>query len=184
MKLTPEQIKEFSQGNVKIFNEIYDSMFHSLCLFGYKMIPEEDVVSDVVQEVFISLWNKREQFTSPIKTRAYLYTSVRNNILTQIRDKHTVSLEENPQEEEIEFNNHIAAEETYRLIHYAVANLPLQTSKVIDLTINGYGNPEIADALNISVNTVKTLKKSGYSKLREQLKNNVFALLILADVLS
>lgn len=184
MKLTSEQIKEFSQGNVKIFNEIYDSMFHSLCLFGYKMIPEEDVVSDVVQEVFISFWKKREQFTSPGKTRSYLYTSVRNNILTQIRDKHTISLETNPQEEEIEFNNHIAVEETYRLIYDAIQDLPSQTSKVIDLTINGYGNPEIAEALNVSVNTVKTLKKKGYSKLRERLKNNVFALLILAEVLS
>ncbi len=184
MKLSTEQILQFSKGDVKVFNEIYDRIFHSLCLFGYKMIPEEDVVCDVVQEVFIQLWKKREQFTDPLKLRSYLYTSVRNRILTQIRDKRTVSLETNPQEEEIVFNNHIAAEETYRLIHEAVASLPDQTGKIIDLAIKGYGNPEIAESLDISVNTVKTLKKSAYVKLREKLKDNVFALALLAEVLS
>jgi RNA polymerase sigma-70 factor (ECF subfamily) len=182
MKLTTEHIQELSKGNQQVFNEIYDRMFHSLCLFGYKMIPEEDVISDVVQEVFIELWKKRAQFTDPLKTRSYLYTAVRNKILTHIRNRRTVSLEENPQEE-IELNNHIVQEETYRLVHAAVAKLPEQTGKVIDLAIKGYGNNEIATELGVSLNTIKTLKRSGYVKLRELLKDNVFALMILAEIL-
>ena len=183
MKLTTEHIIKLSKGDEGVFNEIYDRMFHSLCLFGYKMIPEEDVISDVVQEVFIELWKKRAQFTDPLKTRAYLYAAVRNKILTHIRNKRTISLESNPQDE-IELNNHIVREETYRLVHEAVAKLPEKTGKVIDLAIKGYGNNEIANELGVTLNTIKTLKRSGYMKLREMLKDNVFALMILAEILS
>lgn len=184
MKLTTQHIIQLTKGDESVFNEIYDGMFHSLCLFGFKMIPKEDVVSDVVQEVFIELWKKREQFTTPIKTKAYLYTAVRNKIITQIRNTRTISLESNEVEEETEVNNHITKEETYRLIHDAVAKLPQQTGNVINLAINGYGNPEIAESLNVSINTVKTLKKSGYAKLREMLKDNAFSLLVIAEICS
>ena len=181
MNLNADHIKKLTQGDESVFNEIYDGMFHSLCLFGYKMISQEDVVSDVVQEVFVELWKKREQFTTPIKTRAYLYTAVRNKILTHIRSKRTVTVDRNlPEEEEV--NNYITAEETYRLISEAVKHLPEQTGKVIELALNGYGNPEIAENLNVSINTVKTLKKSGYAKLRVLLKDQVFVLMILAEI--
>lgn len=113
MNLSSEHIKKLTQGDESVFNEIYDGMFHSLCLFGYKMISQEDVVSDVVQEVFVELWKKREQFTTPIKTRAYLYTAVRNKILTHIRNDRTVSVDGNlPEEEDV--NNYITVEENYR----------------------------------------------------------------------
>jgi RNA polymerase sigma-70 factor (ECF subfamily) len=181
MNLSIDHIQKLAQGDESVFNEIYDGMFHSLCLYGYKMISQEDVVSDVVQEVFVELWKKREQFTTPIKTRAYLYTAVRNKILTHIRNKRTVSLEGTPPEEE-DVNNYITAEETYRLISEAVKHLPEQTGRVIELALKGYGNPEIAENLNVSVNTVKTLKKSGYSKMRVLLKDQVFVLMILAEI--
>lgn len=182
MKLTNNHITQLTQGDVNVFNEIYDSMFHSLCLFGFKMIPEDDVVNDVVQEVFIELWKRREQFTTLVKTKAYLYTSVRNRILSHIRSKRTVSMETHFYDE-IEINNHITAEETSRLINKAITGLPQQTGKIIDLALSGFGNQEIAEELNVSINTVKTLKKSGYNKLRENLKEHLFALLILSELL-
>ena len=183
MGLTEDHIKNINTGNLQAFREMYENMYHSLCLYGYKMIPEEDVVNDVVQEAFIVLWNKREEFTSLVGTKAYLYTVVRNKILTHIKNKSTVSIETHSVED-IEFNNQITKEETFKLLREAVATLPDQTRKVVDLTINGYTNPEIAESLDISVNSVKTLKKIGYSKLREKLKDNIFLLLLLTDIMS
>ncbi|MCT4603513.1 MAG: sigma-70 family RNA polymerase sigma factor [Marinifilum sp.] len=183
MKLTNKHITQLTQGNLNAFNEIYNGMFHSLCLFGFKMIPEDDVVNDAVQEVFVELWRRREQFTTLIKTKAYLYTSVRNKILTHISSKRTVSIE-TAIYDEVEVNNYITAEETHLIIQQAVKKLPLQSRKIIDLNLAGYGNQEIANELGISINTVKTLKKSGYAKLRISLKENLFVLLVLSELLA
>ncbi|MCZ4695588.1 RNA polymerase sigma factor [Ancylomarina euxinus] len=186
MNLTNEHIDRIAKGDLKSFREMYENMFHSLCLYGYKMIPNEDVVADIVQEAFIAVWNKREEFNSLVGTKSYLYTVVRNNILSHIRDLRTVSIENHPakdEEADMEFNSQILKEESYKLVRDAVKNLPDQTRKIISLTLNGCSNQEIADELGISVNSVKTLKKAGYAKLREKLQKHVFALLFITDIL-
>lgn len=187
MTLSNEHIQRIAKGDLKSFREMYENMFHSLCLYGYKMIPNEDVVGDIVQEAFISVWNKREEFNSLVGTKSYLYAIVRNNILNHIRDLRTVSIENHPEsdkEAELEFNSQILKEESYKLVRDAVNKLPDQTRKIITLTLNGCSNQEIADELGISINSVKTLKKGGYAKLREKLQKHVFALLFITDILN
>lgn len=187
MNLTNDHICQIAKGDLKSFREMYENMFHSLCLYGYKMISNEDVVADIVQEAFITVWNKREEFNSLVGTKSYLYTVVRNNILNHMRDLKTVSIENHPanyEEADMEFNSQILKEESYKLVRDAVKNLPDQTRKIIILTLNGCSNQEIADELGISINSVKTLKKAGYAKLREKLQKHVFALLVITDMLN
>lgn len=181
MSLTEDHIKSINKGDMKAFREMYNEMYHSLCLYGYKMYSEQDIVADVVQEAFIILWNKRGEFTSLLGTKSYLYATVRNKIITHIKSSKTVSIEENPVED-LQFDNQITKEETFKMLREAVAQLPEQTRKVVELTLNGHTNPEIAEAMGISVNSVKTLKKHGYAKLREMLKDNIFLLILLADI--
>ena len=187
MILSNNHIQRIAQGNLKAFKEMYENMFHSLCLYGYKMIPNEDVVRDIVQESFISVWNKRAEFNSLVGTKSYLYAVVRNNILNHIRDSKTVSIETHSVTDEgvdVDFNAQILKEESYKLVRDAVKNLPDQTRRIIMLTLNGCSNQEIADELEISINTVKTLKKTGYAKLREKLQKHIFALLFISDILN
>lgn len=187
MNLTNDHIQRIAAGDLIAFKEMYENMFYSLCLYGYKMISNEDVVRDIVQESFISVWNKREEFNSLVGTKSYLYAAVRNNILNHIRDSKTVSIEQHTfkdEEESAEFNSQILREESYKLVQDAVKNLPDQTRKIIMLTLNGCSNQEIADELEISINTVKSLKKAGYAKLREKLHKHVFALLFISDILN
>ncbi|SMO42199.1 RNA polymerase sigma-70 factor, ECF subfamily [Saccharicrinis carchari] len=187
MSLTNDHIQRIAKGDLISFKEIYENMFYSLCLYGYKMISNEDVVRDIVQESFISVWNKRSEFNSLVGTKSYLYTAVRNNILNHIRDSKTVSIEQHTfkeEEESAEFNSQILKEESYKLVRDAVNNLPDQTQKIIMLTLNGCSNQEIADELEISINTVKSLKKVGYAKLRKKLHKYVFALLFISDILN
>ena len=182
MTLTENHIKRINQGDIKAFKEVYNHMFKSLCLYAYKILPEEDVVSDVVQEAFIIMWKKRTEFNSMSGSKAYLYTVVRNRIIDELKArKKEVSKTEFVQS--IEFDNQITKEETYKLLHEAIATLPEQTQNVVNLSMNGNSNPEIAEELGVSVNTVKTLKKIGYSRLREQLKENIFLLILITDLL-
>ena len=182
MTLTNDHIIKINQGDIKAFKEVYNNMFKSLCLYAYKMIPEEDVVNDVVQEAFIVMWNKRTEFNSMLGAKGYLYTVVRNKIISELRTRKKEA-SESEIADDVEFDSQITKEETFKLLHEAIATLPEQTQNIINLSMNSYSNPEIAEELDISVNTVKTLKKIGYSKLREQLKKNVFLLILLSELM-
>lgn len=181
MSLSDDQITRLAKGDLNAFRELHDDMYHSLCLYGYKMLSDQNLVADVVQEAFIVIWNKRAEFTTLLGTRSYLYRIVRNKIINHIKKNNPVFLEDNPAEEVV-FDNQISKEETFKLVRDAVATLPKQTRNVVELMMNGHTNPEIAEMLGVSINTVKTLKQKGYAKLREMLKDNVYVLLILAEI--
>jgi RNA polymerase sigma factor (sigma-70 family) len=70
-----------------------------------------------------------------------------------------------------EINNLIIEEETHRLIYNAINELPAQCRKVLLLSINGLKNNDIAQELDITVNTVKTQKKIAYKQLKIMLKD-------------
>ncbi len=187
MALTDEHVKKLNRGDLKILEKVHVYMYHSLCLYGKRIVPEIDVVEDVIQEAFIVLWDKREEFTSTHKLKAYLYAIVRNKLLTYLRLKKTVSIESYESYESYEFDQEdeslglqIIKEETFKLVRDAIANLPERTQMVIKYKLSGHSNSEIAELLDISVNTVKTLQKAGYAKLREKLKDSVYALVLLA----
>lgn len=72
------------------------------------------------------------------------------------------------------FMNTLLQEELYEYLYKVIETLPFRTKKIIKLTLNGYSNKEIAEALNISINTVKTLKKSGYKKLKESSLRHIY----------
>jgi RNA polymerase sigma-70 factor (ECF subfamily) len=99
--------------------------------------------------------------------------------------KKTVPLEHTQIEvEDDELDLQVLKEETFKILRDAIATLPERTQLVLQYKMNGYTNKEIAEQLDITVNTVKTLQRAGYSKLREKLKENAFVLLILAELLS
>jgi RNA polymerase sigma-70 factor (ECF subfamily) len=183
VKLSDEHIKGLNEGNIQSFKDIHDEMYHSLCLYGLKTVEDVDAVKDCVQETFIVLWNKRADFYSILGTKAYLYTTVRNKLLNVIRDKKTIPLEDSHLEEG-NADMQITKEETYKLLRDSIEKLPEQTRRIIKLAIEGHTNSEIAETLNISVNTIKTLKRRGFAALRDMLKDNIFALLLLFELLN
>lgn len=82
-------------------------------------------------------------------------------------------------ESELFFDHSIIRSETHKLLYEAIESLPEQTKKIIYLTLDGLKNQEIADQLNVSINTVTTLKKSGYKKLKIMLKEHYYLVVLL-----
>jgi RNA polymerase sigma-70 factor (ECF subfamily) len=175
-------IKYIKRGDKKAFKEVFDAYFHALSAFGYKFIPDRDVVKDMVQESFISFWEKRQDFDHINALKSFLYTSVRNKCLNHakhqaVRRKHEDSLVYEL-ESDHRFSHHVIEEETFNQLLTEIMELPEAAREIMILALNGLKNQEIADELNISINTVKTQKKIAYSKLKQKMEPRFVALLL------
>ncbi len=176
-------IKHIKRGDKKAFQEVFDAYFHALSAFGYKYVPDPPAVEDMVQESFISFWEKRQDFDHLSALKSYLYTSVRNRCLNHIKHlavekKHEPALLYELESQQ-HVSRHVIEEETYRLLLTEIRKLPDASQEIMILALNGLKNPEIAEELGISVNTVKTQKKIAYAKLKDKLGPRMGILLFL-----
>ena len=164
----------------KEFKQFFDSHYPLLCLFAQKYVQDADVASDMVQEAFVKLWNGREEFENKNAVKGFLYTVTRNNCLNCLKhDKVKMEFSSHPMDSDLYFRDQIIVEETYQAIHDAIEVLPSQGKRVVEMSMRGLKNPEIALRLNISVNTVKSVKANAYRLLRLQLKDALIILLFL-----
>ena len=166
------------------FQQFFEGFFPSLCIFAQKYVRDMDVATDIAQDAFITLWDGKDGFSNEGAAKGFLYTVARNNCLNllkkkQIReDYHRLNVDT-----DAFFNDHVIEEETYRILYRVVAQLPPQSRKIIELSLQGMKNPEIATRLDISLNSVKTLKIRAYRSLRLKLEEHVVLLLLLTYLL-
>jgi RNA polymerase sigma-70 factor (ECF subfamily) len=176
------EILHIKQGQKKAFKDLYDQYFNTLCSFAYNYIPDIPTIEDFVQEAFISFWDKKSSFEDISAIKSYLFTAVRNKCLNHIKHQKVLQKNEELLTYEILSNSDseqfIIEEETFRLLHNEIQGLPDSAKNIMILALNGLKDPEIAEELNISVNTVKTQKKIAYSKLKDKLKPSFFSILI------
>jgi len=175
-------IRHINKGNKSAFKDLFDHHFNPLVAFGYKYIPAPSIVEDMVQEVFITCWEKRKDFKHINALKSFLYTSVRNRCLNHLKHQAVQKKHENALIYELESDHHFAMhvieEETFNLLHAEIKDLPRSAQEIMMLALNGLKNQEIADELNISLNTVKTQKKIAYSKLKDRLGHRFASVLI------
>lgn len=166
-------IRNIKQGNKKAFREVFDQYFNALCGFGYRYIKDAGLAEDMTQEAFISFWENRKNFEQMNAVKAFLYTSVRNKCLNHLKHQQVLKKHESALIYQLEsdqfFTNHIIEEETFNHLYIEIKELPQAAQEIMLLALNGLKNQEIAEELDISVNTVKTQKKISYAKLKEKL---------------
>jgi len=181
--LQEQIIRQIKKGRQGAFNEVFNHFFHPLSAFAFKYVKDVAVVEDLLQEVFICFWEKRQDFDHPAALKSYLYTSVRNRCLNHIKHlavekKHEPALLYELESQQ-HVSRHVIEEETYRLLLTEIRQLPEASQEIMILALNGLKNPEIAEELGISVNTVKTQKKIAYAKLKDKLGPRMGIILLL-----
>lgn len=161
---------------------VFRNHYGSLCYFASKYVRDEAVVEDIVQDAFVALLEKSPKFESDTHVKNFLYLSIRNACLNYIRDEQAKAryMEAQTREEQTEnFEENIILSEVYQELANAVAALPEECRKVFELCyFQGMDNSQAAEALGISINTVRTQKARGKKMLREKLKD-VYPLAVL-----
>lgn len=159
----------------EVFDALYVAHYQSMCVEAYFILHDEGAAEDVVQDLFLKLWQSNFLTDDIRRPEAYLRRSLRNacwDYLKKIkRQPSTDPFEEVVVSAEIDLLDAIVREEAMKDLDYAISELPEQCKKVLDLVyVEGKKYQEAADEMGISVNTVKTQLKRGMQKLRAKLK--------------
>ena len=164
-------IQEFARGGESAFRVLYDRYAVALRYFAAKYLNEDTMIDDVVQDAFVDLWEKRADFRGEYAVKAYLYKAVRNDCLNlmrhqQVEDKYARRVVMEGEDSE-SFLDRILESEIFQTLSDVFNELPPACKEVYQMSLDGKSHEEIAQTLNISVNTVKKHKNN----MRERLKN-------------
>lgn len=164
-------IKEIAVGNSKALSKLYAEWYKRFFYYAFKLTHEKELSEDLVQETFVLYWNNRKNFTDVLAVKTYFYLTLKNKILSHFRDVsiHKKILNNIVDSNIVEEGNLLIVADVCGEVQQAVSMLPQQTQNVIKMSLLGMKMEEIAAELEISVNTVKTLKKNAYRYLRQRL---------------
>ena len=166
------------------FDSFFKSFLNPICLFIERVMNDREDVTDLAQDVFLKVFERWKEFETEENAKAFLYISARNLCFDRLRRKQAEDNYQSQYSREEESNSstflqEVMRQETSRILYSAIDRLPEQTRQVIILGMEGNSNVEVGELLGVSINTVKTLKKNGYSALREMLSKEYLILLLI-----
>jgi len=179
-ELTTYKIKLTDRTDL-LLRDFYFANFVGFSSFASKFISNEEEVYDVIQEVFISFWEHNLEFKDSLAVKSWFYRSIQNSCLdiikhNQVKKKYAIKEQEKEETNEF-FLDEIIKQEAYSFLYSRIGDLPEMEKKVLMLALEGNSNPEIAELLNIKVNTVKTHKSRAYQVLRSELGDIILLLI-------
>mgnify|MGYP001026246659 FL=1 len=147
---------------------------------------ERELSRDFTQEAFVRVFEHWGEFETEENAKAFLYIVARRIYLDHCKHQKIENQYQNRvNEEELEeydFLKEVTQQEVSRILYDAVDKLPSQTRSIILLNLKGFNNTEVAERLGVSVNTIKSLKKSAYVTLRTLLSKDLLMILfVLVD---
>jgi RNA polymerase sigma-70 factor (ECF subfamily) len=161
------------------FKLIFNSYYSSLCHYALQFINDREHSEEVVQELFVKIWEKRETLNVEISLRHYLFRSVRNQCLNllqheKIRKLHAEKLKDALLSEDAP-GDYFISQEMILKIEESVNSLPEKRREIFRLSREeGLKYREIAEKLHISIKTVEIQMGLALKSLREKLRVFVF----------
>jgi len=143
------------------FKLVFVQYYNKLCNYAYSIVKDFDSSEDVVQEVFIKIWENRQDLITSEEIRFYLFASVRNNCLTYLKKNKKnilvpISDQDGREDPVTSLQEQEPAINYKELLNQAIQQLPPKCKEVFLLSrISKQSYKEIADQLGISIKTVE-----------------------------
>ncbi len=165
------------QDEKQAFTKIFRAYYKDLVLFGGTYISEKSVCEDIVQNIFLKLWDDRKTLDIENSLKLYLLKAVRNHCLDELRhrrviDEH-IAYELKSSSANADMTEHyILYSDLCRQLNDALKQLPPQDREVFEMSrLENIKYQEIASRLNISVRTVEVRISKTLKQLRILLKD-------------
>ena len=187
--LEEEQLwKHFTGGNEKALEELIRLFGKPLALYGRKLVKDDALIQDCIQEVYIQLWQYRSGLRQVTEIRPYLFTCLRRKIITALkRERIFVS---NSQEPDLPFLIEFSVEarlieneseaERVQTINRFINQLPKRQKEAVYLRFfENMSNDEIAGVMGIKYQTATNLIHEALASLRQSFPINSVSLLLI-----
>lgn len=178
-----------AEGDEKAFRQLFDHYWNKIYSVALTLTKSTALSEEIVQDVFLKIWLKREQLPSVEKFDGFLFTVAKNHIYNELRKKtmeqpFVEHLEQHFLESSALPEQIMVLKETKQLIDKAVQQLPDQQRAVFELSRNeGLDYTTIADQLGISRSTVKNHMTKALQFLRQYLNAHRGELVLAATLL-
>jgi RNA polymerase sigma-70 factor (ECF subfamily) len=172
--LSPQHLARIRRGDRDAFEQFFRAWYPRLADYAVRLLQSRDAAEDAVQDVLVALWERRDKLPDGSAMVGYLFRSVRNRSLNQLRQKRTrgkwlASLEAEPAIPP-EAETGIEAGDLDRAYRAALAQVSPRGREVFLLSRDhGLSYPQIAESLGISIKTVETLMGRVLRTLRSEL---------------
>ena len=150
-------LQKINDRQVEAYRILYDEYYPALVVYASTFLASDEVAEDIVQELFVSMWEKRVTFVSFPAFKTYLYKFIKNSALNYLKhqgveERYKEALQNNLSDEELD-EEELDREEEYR--------------EIFLLSLEGKKNKEIAEMLQISTETIKTQKIRAINRLKK-----------------
>jgi len=173
------------RGEESAYEELFMTFYAQLVVFAQKLLGDEDLSREMVQDVFVMFYEKREVLNIHTSLKSHLYQTVRNRCLNeikrnQIRRDHHSGIFIEKKNEEAYFDDKMQETELEAKIFSIVESLPKQCKRIFEMSrYEGISNQEIADKLDLSKRTIETQISKALKILRNGLKDYVGAVIVI-----
>jgi RNA polymerase sigma-70 factor, ECF subfamily len=177
--------KNIKQLNKTTFEELFREYFVPLTAFAKKYVGDVDSAKEIVHDVFVNLWTKRESIDIEKSVKSYLYTSAYNRSLNHIRDNKKFNTNVSVEDTIVNvsgwnFEDDVDALELEKKINNIIASLPEKCKQIFLMSrFEGLKYHEIAEKLTISIKTVEAQMSKALKVLKENLKDYLTILILL-----
>lgn len=168
-------IEDFRNGKESSFDLLFRKLYAPLCFFVDRILSDEFAAEEIVQSAFLKLWEKRAQFDSLLKVKAFLYIASKNAALNWLKKEKNQSkafqqLFISTQQQEEGIIERIIYTEVLQVLEKAIDDLPEKCRDVIRLSyLNEKSSKEIAVLTGVAISTVDNQRARGIKLLKKSL---------------
>ena len=181
VKSSKQQLNEEQE-----FELIFRRYYVRLCGFANKFIANTAEAEEIVQEVFLNIWDKKDRLKLDDEIKPYLFKSVQNLCFNFIEHQKVVDnyysvieVVYNNKKEDFDSYESVLFTEFQAKVDEAIDSLPEECRKIFKMSReDGLKYAEIAEKLGLSVKTVETQMSRALSKLKTELKDYLCILII------
>ncbi len=191
-----ETKRELQKGNPEAFKEVFRLLYPRLKGYCKLFVPDENEVEDLIQECFITLWDKRKTIDVHKRLESFLFVIIRNKCLNFLKsqkfdseyipadDLQIAALQYLYQLDLAEKEEKSLEELLIQIFQQSVNKLPVKMKEVfVKCKLEGKKQKEVAEELGISVKMVEKQIAKAKKQIREQLLKKYPAMVVLIAIL-
>lgn len=156
---------------------LFREYYQPLCVHACRIVNDQAAAEDIVQDVFMKVWNKREQINISTSVKSYLYKSTTNTALNYLERNKQLTKSEFPEHEPSRLSgpeDQVTASQLKHRIDQAISTLPPKCKAIFILSRHeGLKYKQIAEHLDISVKTVENQMSIALERIREHIKQYI-----------